>query len=173
MKRGPVISITNTPMDESFYDLYVEQPDTLKDAIQNARNSGYDGFTCFQTLRNLFAFVAKQNADSRYICFGTGGVFLSIWQSGILSELINGLTDNDEAKHHSDIEGLPVLSPNTLSHKKGHVILIASSFESAIIQQLENNGFKYGENVFSLMPLFKSLGWLHHCDLFRLSNFRE
>lgn len=160
-------------MTESLYEVYAEQPDTLKTAIKHASESGYDGYTTFSTLGDFFAFVAKQPADAHYLCFGSGAVFLNLWHSGMLNDVLSGLVDNDNTKHNSQIEGLPVLSPATLDVKKGHVVFVASSFEAEIIEQLEKQGFENKKNIFSLMPLFKSLGWLHHCDLFRLSNFRE
>ena len=77
-----------------MFEVYSEQPDTLKTAIQSALDSGYDGYTAFSTLRELFGFIARQRSDAEYVCFGTGGVFLSLWQSGILTDVINSRRAN-------------------------------------------------------------------------------
>lgn len=153
--------------------LYCEQPESLRKQIGDLASAGYDGFLAYETLADLFDFVARQPKDSRYICFGTGGVLKSLWETGILNKRVSAFVDNDWSRIGQIIYGLDILSPDSLCDQNGTSIFITSSFEIPIKEQLEGLGFEEGVNVFSLLPLFKSIGWLHHCDLYRLSNFRE
>lgn len=157
-------------MTDIIYDIYAEQSQELNESIRHAISTEYEGDTAFQTLRGLFTFIAQQPENTEYVCFGTGALFLTIWQSGLLSDVITRLVDNDQRKQGTLIQGLEVISPDSLSVDQGHRILVASSYEAEITQQLVDKGFSASHHIFNLMPLFKSIGWLHKCDVYRLSN---
>lgn len=81
---------------------------------------------------------------SRVVVFGAGGAGMYAIQVLRAHDIgILALCDNDQKKHGTEIDGLPVISPAQLSRYGGVPVLIASEWGRDISLQLRDLGVEY------------------------------
>ena len=113
--------------------------------------------------------IAKKYADAkrRIVVFGSNSV------SGMVVEYLENkkcfvemLIDNDASREGMIIYEKKVFKPCKLkeSYDEAYLVLIVSSFQKEMIEQLENYGYRYGEQILKVIDLPELMSDYSHAD---------
>lgn len=113
-------------------------------------------------LKKLYSNLDSMINDGMFInkkvyMFGTSKI-ASIIIGFLQNKGINlsGIIDNDKSRQGYEMANLMVKSPESIENdKENTLVLIASSYQNEMIQQLENMGYEYDKNIFKVIDLPK------------------
>lgn len=104
---------------------------------------------------NLDRVIEKNKEKKRRIVMFGSGVpsIMAVHYLKVKGVLVEAIIDNNKAKQGTQMEGLQIFSPETLlgSYDETFLVLIASSYEDAMIKQLVQLGYQEQENIIQLL----------------------